>query len=112
MANRHPAPGAIATVLVLLCLVSSQSALIHAQAGNRWPGIAADDARPMAGPVPVESFATDVGPRALSADGRYVVFQSVSGLVAGDNNSDVDVYLRDRQTGALTRVSTTPGGTD
>ena len=112
MANRHPAPGAIATVLVLLCLVSIQSSSVQAQAGNPWSGIAADEARPVAGPVRIESFATDVGPRALSADGRYVVFQSISALAAGDNNNDVDVYLRDRQSGALTRVSTTPGGGD
>jgi Tol biopolymer transport system component len=75
-------------------------------------GIAADEARPMAGPVPIEPFTTDVGPRALSGDGRYVVFQSLAALLENDHNSDVDVYLRDRQTGALTRVSSVAGGGD
>jgi Tol biopolymer transport system component len=66
----------------------------------------------MAGPVPIAAFTTDAGPRALSGDGRYVVFQSFARLVASDHNSDVDVYVRDRQTGVLTRVSTVPGGGD
>jgi hypothetical protein len=42
----------------------------------------------------------------LSADGRYVVFYSDStNLVSGDTNAVRDVFLRDRQTSATTRVS-------
>jgi Tol biopolymer transport system component len=42
----------------------------------------------------------------LSADGRYVLFQSLaSNLVAGDSNDATDVFLRDRGTGQTTRVS-------
>lgn len=32
----------------------------------------------------------------ISADGRYVAFDSLSALVAGDNNTFYDVFLRDR----------------
>ena len=37
---------------------------------------------------------------ALTADGRYVLFQSyASNLVAGDTNKKLDLFLRDRQAG-------------
>jgi len=48
---------------------------------------------------------------ALSADGRYVVFDSVaSNLVPGDTNSGKDVFLRDTVTGATTLVSRSSSG--
>jgi Tol biopolymer transport system component len=48
----------------------------------------------------------------LSADGRYVAFQSdASNLVAGDTNGVRDVFVRDRQTGAVSRVSVSSDGT-
>ena len=49
---------------------------------------------------------------ALSADGRYVAFQSAAGnLVAGDTNGTWDIFVRDRTTGATTRVSVASDGT-
>jgi len=43
---------------------------------------------------------------ALSADGRFVAFQSDAGnLVPNDTNGDTDVFVRDRQTGVVQRVS-------
>ena len=43
----------------------------------------------------------------ISADGRYVAFTSVaSNLVPGDTNGTGDIFVRDLQTGAITRVST------
>ena len=43
---------------------------------------------------------------ALSADGRFVAFESdASNLVPGDTNDAVDVFVRDRQTGTTRRVS-------
>jgi Tol biopolymer transport system component len=43
---------------------------------------------------------------AISADGRYVTFYSgATNLVAGDTNSNQDVFVRDRQTGTTTLVS-------
>ena len=48
----------------------------------------------------------------ISADGRYVAFESLAGnLVAGDTNSSRDIFVRDRQTGTTTRVSVATGGT-
>ncbi len=48
---------------------------------------------------------------AISADGRYVAFESTgSNLVPGDTNDAQDVFVRDRQTGQTTRVSVSSGG--
>lgn len=48
---------------------------------------------------------------AISADGRYVVFHSLSdSLTADDTNGKMDVFLKDTQTGDLTRVSTSADG--
>jgi len=47
---------------------------------------------------------------AISADGRYVVFQSDStNLVPGDTNNRSDVFLRDRQSGTTDRLNLGPG---
>ncbi|MDZ4761724.1 MAG: Ig-like domain-containing protein [Alphaproteobacteria bacterium] len=48
---------------------------------------------------------------AISADGRYVTFQSyASNLVPGDTNGQPDIFRKDLQTGAITRVSTDAAG--
>lgn len=48
---------------------------------------------------------------AISADGRFVAFHTFSdSLLADDTNGKEDVYLKDTQTGALTRVSTSADG--
>lgn len=47
----------------------------------------------------------------ISSDGRYVVFTSLSSnLVAGDTNSNYDIFIYDRQTGTSRRVSVATGG--
>lgn len=47
----------------------------------------------------------------VSADGRYVAFQSeADDVVAGDSNFSRDVFVRDRLTGTTERVSVGPGG--
>ncbi|WP_439625355.1 Ig-like domain-containing protein, partial [Gemmata sp.] len=47
----------------------------------------------------------------VSADGRYVAFASrASNLVPGDTNGAFDIFVKDTQTGAVTRVSTTAAG--
>ena len=47
----------------------------------------------------------------ISADGRWVAFTSYAdNLVQGDTNQVIDVFVNDRQTGAITRVSVPPGG--
>jgi Tol biopolymer transport system component len=53
----------------------------------------------------------DVRPR-LSADGRYVVFESdASNLVPGDTNGITDIFVRDVQNGSTQRVSVSSSGT-
>ncbi|MEZ5115716.1 MAG: PKD domain-containing protein [Candidatus Nanopelagicales bacterium] len=48
---------------------------------------------------------------AISADGRWVAFASWStNLVPGDANRTSDMFLKDTQTGAISRVSVGPGG--
>jgi Tol biopolymer transport system component len=46
----------------------------------------------------------------LSADGRYVVFDSASALVPGDTNGTDDIFLRDRRTNTTTRLSVSATG--
>jgi Tol biopolymer transport system component len=58
------------------------------------------------GKQPNNTSQNGVGPRAISADGRYVVFWSeASNLVPGDTNGVADVFVRDRQTQQTARVS-------
>jgi Tol biopolymer transport system component len=48
---------------------------------------------------------------AISADGRYVAFHSsANNLVAGDSGGTVDVFVYDRQTAIILRVSQTAAG--
>ena len=47
----------------------------------------------------------------MSLDGRFVAFVSgAQGLVSGDTNGKLDVFLRDRVAGTTTRVSVGSGG--
>lgn len=49
----------------------------------------------------------------ISANGRYVVFQSAaSNLVPGDTNACADIFVRDMVTGTTTRVSVASDGTE
>jgi Tol biopolymer transport system component len=53
------------------------------------------------------------GGRAVSADGRFVLFTSeASDLVAGDGNGLGDVFVRDMQAGSTVRVSLSRDGGD
>ena len=47
---------------------------------------------------------------AISADGRYVAFDTLSTLVPYDTNGATDVFLRDRQAGTTVRLSQGTGG--
>ncbi len=54
---------------------------------------------------------SDSGMASLSADGRYVAFQSAaSNLVSGDLPGTYDVFVRDRTTGVTSLVSVSLGG--
>ncbi|MFO0981499.1 MAG: calcium-binding protein [Planctomycetota bacterium] len=65
--------------------------------------------------VSVDSFGNqgngDTWLPAISADGRYVAFDSyATNLVPGDTNKADDVFVHDRVTGETTRVSVTSSG--
>jgi len=48
----------------------------------------------------------------ISGDGRYIVFDSyASNLVPSDTNAKQDVFLKDMNTGAVTLISISSGGT-
>ncbi len=48
---------------------------------------------------------------AISADGRYVAFQSdAADLVDGDTNGYIDIFIKDLQTGVVKRLSLDPDG--
>jgi len=52
------------------------------------------------------------GNPSLSANGRFVAFSSyATNLVSGDTNSQVDVFVHDRQTRRTTRISLRSNGT-
>jgi|GEM_PF-999319 len=54
-----------------------------------------------------------VGMPALSADGRYVAFESAaSNLVAGDTNGFIDIFVRDRDSNTTERISLSSGGAE
>ncbi|NUM44030.1 MAG: PD40 domain-containing protein [Anaerolineales bacterium] len=54
-----------------------------------------------------------VGKSSLSADGRYVAFESAaSNLVSGDTNGEYDIFVHDTQTGQTTRVSVASDGAE
>ena len=57
-------------------------------------------------PAPGSGLQNGYGERAaISADGRYVAFDSQLGLVPADTNGAYDVYVRDRQMGVTELVS-------
>jgi hypothetical protein len=96
----------VRTCTLLLFLLSSHAA--RAQTPSPWSGVIRDDAEQAAGALP--GYST-VRQRGLSADGRFLVIESGRTLVDGDTNSALDIFLRDRQTGALQRVSVATDGT-
>jgi hypothetical protein len=70
-----------------------------------WTGIAANEARPDT-PQQYGQGSNEMTSHAMSADGRFVVFDSnLSHLVYGDVNGFNDVFMRDRQTGELSLIS-------
>ncbi len=86
-------PGSLFAVLLLSGSASSQTT-----------------SRLSLGPGGVQGNGFSVSP-VLSADGRYVLFQSgANNLVAGDTNGVGDVFLRDLQAGTTVLVSVSSAG--
>ena len=80
--------------------------------GSAATGIAAAQSRISTDAVGAQVAGASRQPSA-SADGRLVAFSSVATtLVAGDANGSADIFVKDRQTGAVTRVSLRTGGAE
>src|SRR5262249_49177416 len=61
----------------------------------------------------VDKGNTDGARASLSADGRFVAFASIAdNLVPNDNNFSSDVFVRDRKTDTIERVSVGPAGVE
>jgi len=97
----------VRTCALLLFLLPSHTA--SAQTPPPWSGVIRDEAEQAAGAFPGYSV---VRQRGMSADGRFLVFDSDRTLVAGDTNGALDIFVRDRHTGALERVSGATDGTE
>ncbi len=65
---------------------------------------------PVSAPTPGEANGDSLEP-AISADGRYIAFESAaSNLVPGDTNDRIDVFVRDTRSATTTRVSVSSSG--
>jgi Tol biopolymer transport system component len=67
----------------------------------------------LAGPVlaSTERVSQSSSGAAISADGRYVAFSSDAGYhVPGDANGRSDIFVRDRDSGTIERISVSPDG--
>src|SRR5262245_47078241 len=103
--NHHSS--CVRTCALSLFLLSAHAA--SAQTPSPWTGVIRDDAEQEAGAFAGYSV---VRQRGMSADGRFLVFDSDRTLVAGDTNAALDVFVRDRRTGALERASVATDGTE
>jgi Tol biopolymer transport system component len=92
-------PGSCALTLAVLCAA--------AQAHAQTPGRITRESVESHGGVSIGQ----AGKAAVSADGRFVAFQSdASDLVPGDTNQSTDIFVRERASGVLQRVSSTWNG--
>jgi hypothetical protein len=108
--NRRTAPsGILALVLVAAALVATAAAPAGAVPAN--PFVVREAVNVLSdGDLP-EYPSETVTSRTVSDDGRYVVFASYAdGIVAGDSNGEISVFVRDRQTGTTELVSTNSAG--
>jgi Tol biopolymer transport system component len=86
-------------------------AVALAQVATAGPVIISRVSTDSAGAQATAPFGGDSLNAAVSADGRYVAFESyANNLVTGDSNGYTDVFVKNTQTGATTRVSTDSSG--
>jgi cold shock CspA family protein len=99
----------------LVAFYSLANNLVPNDTNNNWDVFVYDrqsgvTARVSVGPGGGQANGSSTFPD-LSADGRYVVFDSTaSNLVSGDTNGDADIFVHDRQTGLTGRVSVSSTG--
>ena len=99
----------LVTVVFAGALVAFQGVSVSTQQSLPWTGTAADEARSYdTGAV----GAASVRARGLSGDGRFVTFSANYPLLSNDTNGVSDIYVRDRMTGAVERISVASDGTE
>jgi hypothetical protein len=103
---------AAALAIVLSCLSPAPIGLAQSPPPvTPWRGLIDHVSASSSGALPQGS--ADLAAHAISGDGRYVVMHSMAyDLVPDDWNWETDVFLRDRQTGATTRLSVGDGGVE
>ncbi len=81
-----------------------------------WPptaAVAGEITRVSVDSAGVEANLGSLGRPSISSDGRFVAFASdASNLVEADTNGTTDVFVRDRETGATSRVSVGSNGVE
>lgn len=91
--------------LVALCALSFSFLMADVCHGQTVERVSVDS-------IGVEGDSTMWYP-AISADGRYVAFQTdASNMVPSDNNAEDDCFVHDRQTGVTERVSVSSNGVE
>jgi Tol biopolymer transport system component len=99
-----------------IAFTSLASNLVPGDTNDRWDVFVHDQETGQTSRVSVSSDGAqgndDSQWPSISADGRYVAFQSrASNLVAGDTNGVSDTFVHDRETGQTSRVSVASNGT-
>lgn len=110
--SRWGAPSADGSVIVFSSQASNLVPVDENEADDIFihDRISGQTVRISLGPGGVEGNGDSYAPQ-ISADGRYVVFDSsASNLVAGDGNTAVDVFLYDRQAGTMELISVASDG--
>jgi len=110
--SNHPALSGNGRYVAFVSLASN---LVHGAGGNRTDVFVRDR---VAGTTRLVSVAADGSPgigwsdtASISADGRYVVFESdASNLVAGDTNDEYDIFVRDLRSRITERLSVSASG--
>ncbi len=110
MNRPHLAPGF--RILVIACVILASIAAMSASPVLGYPRPGRTE-RASADPAGTGGNGDSYYYTATNPDGRYVAFYShASNLVPGDTNGYGDVFLRDRRTGAIERVSVASDGTE
>ncbi|MCB1561371.1 MAG: PD40 domain-containing protein [Xanthomonadales bacterium] len=109
---RDTRPGLLTTLAFSIAVLMPASAFAQV---DYMEGLGVGDPEAYGSAANAGSFTsgsyTDCSRRVVSADGRYVVFESgASNLVANDTNGVVDVFLRDRLMGRTELISVASAG--
>lgn len=106
---KHPGPARAASVMAAVLLATATLTFVATSAPAAGPIAIYWASRPSAPGITGDHFLYG-GASHMSRDGRYVVFDTEAAHVAADTNGTVDVYVRDRVSGAIELVSVATNG--